>query len=119
MTSSKKATPYAYYALFILTLAYILNFIDRTIISILAEEIKVGLDVNDANLGFLYGTAFAVFFSICGIPLARLADVWSRKKLIGIGVFLWSLMTALSGTAHSFAELAIYRVGVGVGEASA
>lgn len=114
-----KARLYAYYALLILTLTYILNFIDRTIISILAEEIKAGLGVDDANLGFLYGTAFAVFFSICGIPLARLADVWSRKKLIGCGVFLWSLMTALSGTAHTFAELAIYRVGVGVGEAAA
>jgi len=119
MTHYQKARPYAYYALLILTLTYILNFIDRTIISILAEEIKAGLHVDDASLGFLYGTAFAVFFSICGIPLARLADVWSRKKLIGCGVFLWSLMTALSGTAHSFTALAIYRVGVGVGEAAA
>jgi MFS family permease len=116
---SLKARPYAYFVLFVLTITYILNFIDRTILSILAEEIKAGLQIDDASLGFLYGTAFAVFFSIFGIPLARLADVWNRKRLIGSGVFLWSLMTALSGTAHSFVELAIYRVGVGVGEAAA
>lgn len=114
-----KAKPYAYFVLLILTITYVLNFIDRTIISILAEEIKADLKIDDASLGFLYGTAFAVFFSVFGIPLARLADTWSRKKLIGCGVFLWSLMTALSGTASSFLELAIYRVGVGVGESAA
>lgn len=114
-----KTKPYAYYVLFILTVTYILNFIDRTIISILAEEIKAGLMVDDARLGFLYGTAFAVFFSVFGVPLARLADTWNRKKLIGMGVFLWSIMTALSGTANSFIQLAIYRVGVGVGESAA
>ncbi|MBP6985120.1 MAG: MFS transporter [Alphaproteobacteria bacterium] len=116
---AQKAKPYAYYVLFILTVTYILNFIDRTILSILAEEIKAGLRIGDASLGFLYGTAFAVFFSIFGIPLARLADHWNRKKLIGAGVFLWSLMTALSGTATSFFQLALYRVGVGIGESAA
>jgi MFS family permease len=114
-----KAKPYAYFLLLVLTIIYILNFIDRMIISILAEEIKASLHVDDASLGFLYGTAFAVFFSIFGIPFARLADMWSRKKLVGFGVFVWSIMSALSGTANSFALLALYRVGVGVGESAA
>ncbi len=114
----RKASPYAYYVLIILTIAYVFNFIDRTIISILAEEIKEDLKVDDASLGFLYGTAFAVFFSIFGLPLARLADNWNRKKIIGWGIFLWSIMTALSGTANSFILLALYRVGVGVGESA-
>lgn len=70
-------------------------------------------------MGFLFGTAFAVFFSVFGIPLARLADVWTRKNLIAIGLAFWSVMTVLSGTASSFAGLAVFRFGIGAGEASA
>ncbi len=110
---------YAKYVLGILLVVYIFNFIDRQIISILAEEIKADLGISDADIGFLYGTAFAVFYAIFGIPLGKLADVWSRKSLISIGLGFWSLMTALSGTARSFGALATYRFGVGVGEASA
>ena len=68
---------------------------------------------------FCTATAFAVFYAIFGIPLGKLADTWTRKNLIGIGIGFWSLMTALSGTARSFTSLAAYRVGVGIGEASA
>ena len=110
---------YAKYVLGVLIVVYIFNFIDRQIISILAEEIKADLGITDAQIGFLYGTAFAVFYAIFGIPLGRLADVWVRKSLISIGLAVWSLMTALSGTAKSFAMLAGYRIGVGIGEASA
>lgn len=110
---------YARYVLFVLIVVYIFNFIDRQIISILAEEIKADLGIGDAEIGFLYGTAFAIFYAVFGIPLGKLADVWNRKSLIAIGLSFWSLMTAMSGFAKSYAGLAICRFGVGVGEASA
>ena len=110
---------YSKYVLGVLLIVYIFNFIDRQIISILAEEIKADLGISDADIGFLYGTAFAVFYAVFGIPLGKLADVWTRNRLISIGLGFWSLMTALSGTAGGFASLAGYRFGVGVGEASA
>jgi MFS family permease len=105
--------------LFVLVLVYVFNFIDRQILSILAEDIKADLGISDAQIGFLYGTAFAVFYAVFGIPMGKLADVWVRKKLIAIGLASWSLMTALSGTARSFGMLAACRFGVGIGEASA
>ncbi len=110
---------YPHYALAVLVLVYVFNFIDRQILSILAEDIKADLGLSDASLGFLFGTAFAVFYAIFGIPLGRLADIWSRKKVIALGLFAWSAMTALSGTARGFGALAAYRIGVGIGESSA
>ncbi len=103
----------------VLTLVYVFNFVDRQILSILAEEIKADLGIGDAEIGFLYGTAFAVFYAVFGIPLGRLADVWVRRSLIALGLSFWSAMTALSGTARAFLPLAVFRIGVGVGEASA
>ena len=111
--------PYARYVLAILTLVYVFNFVDRQILSILAPEIQRELGVSDADISFLYGTAFAVFYAVFGIPLGRLADVWTRRSLIALGLAVWSGMTALSGTARSFASLAACRIGVGIGEASA
>ncbi|MFL6863898.1 MAG: spinster family MFS transporter [Allosphingosinicella sp.] len=110
---------YAWYALLVLVLVYVVNFIDRQIISILAQDIKADLAVDDAQIGFLYGTAFAVFYALFGIPIARLADSWYRGRLIAIGLGLWSSMTILSGFAGSFLMLAVARIGVGIGEASA
>lgn len=110
---------YANYVLAVLVLVYIFNFIDRNILSILAEDIKADLGVTDAQMGFLYGTVFAVFYAVFGIPLARFADVWTRRSLISVGLGFWSLMTAASGLARSFGTLALLRVGVGIGEASA
>jgi MFS family permease len=110
---------YASYVLFVLVLVYVFNFLDRQILSILAERIKADLGVSDAQMGFLYGTAFAVFFAVFGIPLGRLADVWDRRRLIAVGLSFWSCMTALSGLARGFGQLAAARIGVGVGEASA
>jgi len=110
---------YAWYALGVLFLVYVVNFIDRQLLSILAQDIKHALAISDSQLGFLYGTAFAVFYALFGIPLGRLADGWYRIRLIALGLATWSLMTALSGLAGTFAQLAIARVGVGVGEASA
>ncbi|MEC8075890.1 MAG: MFS transporter, partial [Pseudomonadota bacterium] len=110
---------YGRYVLFVLIIVYIFNFIDRQILSILAEEIKLDLGIGDAEIGFLYGTAFAIFYAVFGIPLGRLADVWNRKKLISVGLSFWSAMTALSGFAQNFGHLAVCRFGVGIGEASA
>ena len=78
---------YANYVLVVLVFVCVFNLIDRQILSILAEEIKADLGLTDASIGFLYGTAFAVFYAIFGIPLARLADIWVRKNLISIGLF--------------------------------
>lgn len=116
---SSAVSGYAWYVLGVLVVVYALNFIDRQIISILAEDIKTDLGVRDAEIGFLYGTAFAVFYALFGIPLGRLADSWYRGRLIGLGLLLWSSMTALSGFANSFGTLAAARIGVGIGEASA
>ena len=112
-------TAYANYVLGVLILVYIFNFIDRNILSILAEDIKADLCISDAQMGFLYGTVFAVFYAVFGIPLARFADVWSRRSLISIGLAVWSAMTAASGLARSFGVLTMCRIGVGIGEASA
>lgn len=110
---------YSWYALSVLVIVYVLNFIDRQILSILANDIKADLGVDDAYLGFLYGTAFAVFYSLFGIPLGKLADSWKRTRLLAIGLALWSTMTALSGFAKNATTLTVARVGVGVGEATA
>ena len=115
----QRASGYSWYVLGVLVLVYILNFIDRQILSILAEDIKTHLGLTDSDLGFLFGAAFAVFYALFGIPLGRLADNWNRKKLLAIGLTLWSAMTALSGFARSQATLSLARMGVGVGEATA
>lgn len=110
---------YSWYALSVLVLVYVLNFVDRQILSILANDIKADLHVDDAFLGFLYGTAFAIFYALFGIPLGKLADSWKRVRLMSIGLALWSMMTAFSGFARNGAMLTVARIGVGVGEATA
>jgi len=115
----QRATPYAWYALSLLVLVYVFNFIDRQILSILAEDVKRDLQITDAYLGFLYGTAFGVFYALFGIPLGRLADNWHRVRLLTAGLGLWSVMTALSGFAKTPLQLTAARVGVGIGEATA
>ncbi|KEO87750.1 MFS transporter [Erythrobacter longus] len=102
-----------------MVLVYVLNFIDRQILSILANDIKADLGVDDAYLGFLYGTAFAIFYALFGIPLGKLADSWKRVRLMTLGLSLWSAMTALSGFARDAGQLTVARIGVGVGEATA
>lgn len=117
--SQSNASSYSWYVLCVLVVVYILNFIDRQILSILAVDIKADLGLTDADMGFLGGAAFAVFYALFGIPLGRLADNWSRVKLLSVGLALWSLMTALSGFARNQVELTMARMGVGVGEATA
>ena len=119
VATEPKATGYSWYVLSVLVVVYILNFIDRQILSILAVDIKADLGLTDADMGFLGGAAFAVFYALFGIPLGRLADNWSRVKLLSIGLSLWSVMTALSGFAYNQATLTLARMGVGIGEATA
>ena len=83
----------AKFALILLVIVYVFNFIDRQILTILAEDLKADLNISDSDIGFLYGTAFAVFYSVVGIPMGKLADTWNRKNLISLGLAFWSLMT--------------------------
>ena len=109
---------YPWYVVAVLTFAFTVAFIDRQILSLLVQPIRRDLGISDTQISLLAGFAFAVFYSILGVPIARLADRRSRRAIISIGVFLWSLMTAACGLAKSFAGLFAARVGVGVGEAT-
>lgn len=106
-----------YYALVLLTIVYAFNFIDRQLLAILQESIKTDLGLTDGQLGLLAGFAFAVFYVSAGIPIARWADHSNRRNIVAGSVFLWSLMTAVSGFVHNYTQLLLARIGVGVGEA--
>lgn len=106
-------------ALLILLAAYVLNFLDRQIVNILAEPIKKDLGIADWQLGLMSGSAFALFYALAGIPIARLAERRSRPAIIGVAITCWSAFTILCGLAGSFLQLLLFRFGVGVGEAGA
>lgn len=108
---------YRRYVLGLLAIVYVFNFTDRQILAILMQPIKEDLLLSDTQLGLLSGIAFALFYVTMGIPIARLADRYSRVSIISVSIFLWSLMTALSGLAANFTQLLLARIGVGVGEA--
>ena len=108
----------AWYAVVILVVAFIFSFVDRIIIAMLVEPLKQDLGLTDTQLGLLQGLAFAVFYATVGLPIGRWADRYSRRAIIGWGIFFWSLMTAVCGLTRSFWELFLARVGVGVGEAA-
>ena len=101
----------------LLLLAYIFNFLDRTILNILAGSIIDDLKLSDTQFGAITGLAFAILYSVMGVPLALLADRTSRSRVIAGALAVWSAFTALCGTAASFGQLFFYRLGVGVGEA--
>lgn len=108
---------YRNYALFLLLLIYTSNFMDRQILNILIEPIKADLGASDTMMGFLAGTVFAIFYATLGLPIAMAADRMSRKKIIVAATTIWSGMTVLCGFAGNFWQLALARIGVGVGEA--
>jgi MFS family permease len=108
---------YRSYVLLVLVLAYTLNFLDRQIIGILAIPIKTELALTDSQLGLMGGLAFALFYTLLGIPIARFADRANRTWIITAAIGLWSLMTAACGFVHSFGQLFLARMGVGIGEA--
>ena len=106
-----------YYALGLLTVVYTFNFVDRQLLSILQESIKADLLLSDQQLGLLTGFAFALFYTIAGIPIARYADRNNRRNVVAIAIALWSFMTAISGLVQNYLQLLLARIGVGVGEA--
>lgn len=110
---------YACYAMALLVIANFLNYFDRYLMSVLAEYVKIDLKLDDTELGFLFGTAFALLFGVVGIPMGRIADHISRTKLMATGLAWWSAMTCFAGAATSFPHFAAARVGVGLGEAVA
>ena len=110
-------TGYRYYVLAILTFVYTFNFIDRQLLVILQEPVKADLGLSDTQLGLLTGFAFAVFYVVCGIPIARWADKGVRRSIIALALTVWSFMTAVSGLSQNFIQLLMARMGVGVGEA--
>jgi MFS family permease len=105
------------YVLTILVIAYTFNFIDRQILGILVEPIRLELGVSDTAMGLLTGLGFAVFYTLMGIPIARYADRANRRNLIAAAVGIWSVFTAAQGLAQNYWQLLAYRIGVGVGEA--
>jgi MFS family permease len=105
------------YALGLLLLIYVANFVDRSILAILLEPIKQEFHPSDTALGVLSGIAFAVIYSTLGIPIAVWADRGSRKTIISLSLLVWSGMTAVGGLVTSFWQLVAARIGVGVGEA--
>jgi MFS family permease len=117
-TSDEKTPPYSWYALAILMIVYILNFLDRTIIYILFPLIKKEMEFSDTQLALLGTTSFVIFYTCLGIPFGRMADRGSRTKIIAAGVIIWSLFSGLTAYASGFWTLFFCRVMVGVGEAT-
>lgn len=108
----------AWYVAVILMLCNTLSFIDRQILSLLVTPIKHDLGISDTAIGLLQGAAFALFYTLLGLPMGRIADRGSRRTLIAAGIFFWSIMTAMCAAARSFSTLFFARMGVGVGEAT-
>lgn len=122
-TATSTASPwprpvYAWYVVGVLMLAYTNSFIDRQIISLLIEPIRRDLQINDTQVSLLAGIAFTIFYTLMGVPIARLSDQKNRRTIIIIGLTFWSLMTAACGMAKQYWQLFLARMGVGIGEAT-
>ena len=109
---------YSWYIVLVLMLAYILSYVDRSILSLLVSPIRTDLDLSDTQLSLLHGFAFALFYATLGFPLGRMADSRNRRNIIVGGIGVWSLFTAACGLANNFWQLFLMRMGVGVGEAA-
>ena len=118
LATSSPAPARAWYIVGVLMLAYTFAYIDRTLLALLVKPIRATLHISDVRLSLLSGLAFALFYTFLGIPIGRLIDAGSRRRIIAIAVSIWSVMTALCGLSHSFSQLFLARVGVGVGEAA-
>ncbi len=116
-TDAFKTSAYGYYALGLLFLGYVLNFADRQVVAILAEEIKRDLQLQDWEMGMLTGPAIALFYAVLGVPMAYLADRVHRVRLLAICLAAWSTLTALGGLARNVIQLGLTRVGVSIAEA--
>ncbi|AWL29177.1 MFS transporter [Acinetobacter defluvii] len=113
-----KSSAYAWYVVLLCMLAYIFSFIDRQILALMIEPIKADLNLTDTQFSLLHGLAFSLFYAFMGLPLAYLADRFSRPKIIAVGIIFWSIATALCGLSKNFIQLFLSRMGVGVGEAA-
>ena len=109
------ASPYSWYVVFVLIVAYTFSFIDRQILTLLVGPIRETLQISDTQISLLHGLAFALFYSIMGIPIGRMVDSRKRTTIIAGGIAVWSLMTAVCGLAQNFIQLFLARIGVGVG----
>ncbi len=109
---------YAWYVVVLMMSFYVLSFMDRQIIAVLLDPIKIDLDLTDVQISLIGGVSFGLFYSVVGIFIGRLADSMNRPLLIAVGVFIWSLTTALCGLAAKFWHLLFLRMGVGLGEAA-
>src|SRR6201995_1941938 len=114
--AAARPSPRRYYVLGILTIVYALNFLDRTIFNVLIEPIKKEFALSDTTMGLLAGFGFVLFYSLLGIPIARIADRLNRRNIVAIAFAFWSAMTFLCGMASSVTSLALARIGVGIGE---
>jgi len=108
----------AWFAVAILTLLYIFSYVDRTVLTLLVAPIRKDLQITDTEVSLLHGFAFAIFYTLLGLPFGRLVDRRHRIGIISVAIFVWSVMTAVCGLARSFWQLFLARVGVGVGEAA-
>jgi len=109
---------YAWYVVAVLTLASVSANIDRQILSLLVPAIERDLKISDTQMSYLIGLAFSIFYTVLGLPIARLADRSNRRNIMATGVGLWSLFTTACATATTYARLLLLRIGVGVGEAT-
>ena len=109
---------YKWYALGILIVAYTFSYLDRQALTLLVGPIRKSLDISDTQLSLLHGFAFAIFYTVLGLPLGRLVDQQRRTTIIAAGVAVWSIMTVFCGLARNFTQMFLARIGVGVGEAA-
>ncbi|MFN3379285.1 MAG: spinster family MFS transporter [Runella zeae] len=118
MNHSPSSLRYAWYVVGVLMLAYISSFIDRQVLTLLVKPLKRDFGITDTQVGLLIGFSFAIFYTLLGIPIGRLADRKSRKSIILWGITIWSFMTVICGVTDTYGELFWARVGVGIGEAA-
>lgn len=116
--SEQRSLRYAWFVVVILMLAYVISFVDRQILNLLVGPIRRDLAISDTQMSLLMGFSFAIFYTLCGIPLGRMADTKSRRGIVAAGLVFWSVATAACGMARQYWQLFLCRIGVGVGEAA-